>query len=181
MTSTEDTGTSDTDTDTTTDTGATTTTTSTSTIATAAGQQADTDTDAEKDWQAEAAKWKSLARKHETAARTNAAAAKKFADIEDSQKTEQQKLLGKVSELETEIAAHRAREIQAEAVHAAGLDADMAQFITETEPDKALEQARALAKRLVPPKADLKQGARQNTTPADDMNAWIRKAAGYTT
>lgn len=176
MTSTEDTGTSDTDTGITTDTA----TTSTSTTATATtGQQADPDTDADKDWQAEAAKWKSLARKHETAARTNAAAAKKFADIEDSQKTEQQKLLGKVSELETEIAAHRAREIQAEAVHAAGLDADMAQFITESEPDKALEQARALAKRLVPPKPDLKQGARQHTQSADDMNAWIRNAAGY--
>jgi hypothetical protein len=174
MTSTEGTGASATDTDTSTDTG----TTATATTATANGQ-ADADTDVDKDWQAEAAKWKSLARKHETSAKTNATAAKKLADIEESQKSAQEKLQGKVSELETEIAAHRAREIQADAVHEAGLDADMAQFITETEPDKALAQAKALAKRLVPPKADLKQGARQNTKSADDMNAWIRNAAGY--
>lgn len=174
MTSTEDTGTSDTDTGTATDTNASSTA-STTTTAT------DTETDAAKDWETEAAKWRSLARKHETSARTNATAAKKLADIEEAQKTEQEKLLGKVSELETAIAAHRAREIQADAVHEAGLDADMAQFITETEPDKALAQAKALAKRLVPTKPDLKQGARQNTksASADDMNAWIRNAAGY--
>lgn len=145
-----------------------------------AKQVPDTPT-ATKDWAAEAEKWKSLARKHETAAKLNADAAKKYADIEEAQKTEQQKLTDKLTAAEAELAEHRAREIRVDAVRAAGLDIDMAQFLTESEPDKALEQAKVLAKRIAPPKADLKQGARTNKAPTEDMNSWLRRAAGYST
>ena len=46
----------------------------------------------DKDWQAEATKWKALARKHEKAAKDNADAAKRLAEIEESGKTEQERL-----------------------------------------------------------------------------------------
>ena len=38
----------------------------------------------DKDWQAEASKWKALARKHEKAAKDNADAARRLAEIEES-------------------------------------------------------------------------------------------------
>lgn len=46
----------------------------------------------DKDWQAEASKWKALARKHEQAAKDNADAARRLAEIEESGKTEQEHL-----------------------------------------------------------------------------------------
>jgi hypothetical protein len=46
----------------------------------------------DKDWQAEATKWKALARKHEKAAKDNADAARRLAEIEKSGKTEQERL-----------------------------------------------------------------------------------------
>ena len=46
----------------------------------------------DKEWQAEATKWKALARKHEKAAKDNADAAKRLAEIEESGKTEQERL-----------------------------------------------------------------------------------------
>lgn len=46
----------------------------------------------EKDWEAEATKWKALARKHEKSAKDNADAARRLAEIEESGKTEQERL-----------------------------------------------------------------------------------------
>lgn len=70
-------------------------------------QQADAkpDTDgkpAEQILQAEVAKWKSLARKHEQNAKANADAAKKYAEYEDSQKTELQRLMERAEAAERE-------------------------------------------------------------------------------
>jgi hypothetical protein len=59
------------------------------------------------DLQAEIAKWKSLARKHESTAKQNADAARKFAEWEDSQKSEQQRLAD-------QLAAAEQRAVQAE-------------------------------------------------------------------
>lgn len=46
----------------------------------------------DRDWQAEATKWKALARKHEKAAKENADAARRLAEIEQSGKSEQERL-----------------------------------------------------------------------------------------
>lgn len=46
----------------------------------------------DRDWQTEAAKWKALARKHEKAAKDKADAARRLADIEESGKSEQERL-----------------------------------------------------------------------------------------
>ena len=42
----------------------------------------------DRDWEAEATKWKALARKHEKAAKDNADAARRLAQIEESGKSE---------------------------------------------------------------------------------------------
>ena len=46
----------------------------------------------DRDWQAEAAKWKALARKHEKAAKDNADATRRLAEIEESGKSDQERL-----------------------------------------------------------------------------------------
>lgn len=50
---------------------------------------------------AELDKWKSLARKHEEQAKKNAEAAKRLSELEASQKTEQEKLTDRLTELES--------------------------------------------------------------------------------
>ncbi|HEX5119845.1 MAG TPA: DUF4355 domain-containing protein [Pseudonocardiaceae bacterium] len=120
-----------------------------------------------------------FARTWEKRAKDNASAAKKLADIEEAAKTETQKLQDRLTAAETELGQHRVREIRAKAARDAGLDADMAEFLTADEPEAAIAQAKSLAKRVQPPKPDLRQGARQNAKAPDDMNAWLRKAAGY--
>lgn len=119
------------------------------------------------------------ARTWEKRAKENADAAKKLADIEEASKTEAQKLQDRLAAAENELTEHRVNAIRARAARDAGLDSDMAEFLTATEAETALTQAKALAKRIQPAKADLRQGARQTTQPKEDMNAWLRRAAGY--
>jgi hypothetical protein len=71
----------------------------------------------EKDWAAEAEKWKSLARKHEGTAKANADAAKRLAEIEDANASEMEKAV-KTARAEGETEATKranARLIAAEA------------------------------------------------------------------
>jgi hypothetical protein len=152
-------------------TATTTATTATDTAATASGDGTD--------WKAQTEKWRALARKHENAAKDNAAAAQKLAELEESQKTDQQKLADRLAATEKERDEYRIRDIRATAARDAGLDADLVQFLTATDAETALAQAKALAKRLAPAKPDLRQGARTPAKAPDDMNAWLRHAAGY--
>ena len=46
----------------------------------------------DRDWQTEATKWKALARKHEKTAKDDADAARRLAEIEESDKSEQERL-----------------------------------------------------------------------------------------
>jgi hypothetical protein len=69
---------------------------------------ADTGTD-DKDWKAEADKWKALARKHETQAKTNADAARKVAELEDAGKTEIQRAADTAAQAEQRAATAEAR------------------------------------------------------------------------
>lgn len=120
-----------------------------------------------------------FARTWEKRAKENSDAAKKLTALEESQKTEQQKLADRLAAAETELTVHRLREVRAQAAREAGLDPEMAQFLTETEPDAALTQAKVLAKKLQPAKPDLRQGPRSTAKAPEDMNAWLRRAAGY--
>lgn len=79
----------------------------------------------ETDWKAEADKWKALARKHEQQAKSNADAAKKLSEIEDKDKTEQQRMADKVS-----VAEGRAARAEQEL---ARLKVAMRKGLTETQ------------------------------------------------
>lgn len=62
---------------------------------------------------AEAAKWKALSRKNEDAAKANAAKAKQFDDLEEANKTEQQKLIDRAEAAEKVIAERDAKDAAA--------------------------------------------------------------------
>ncbi|GAA0632210.1 hypothetical protein GCM10010174_61530 [Kutzneria viridogrisea] len=142
-----------------------------------------TGTDTAPDYKAEAEKWKTLSRRHEATAKANAAAAQELASIKEQQKTAEQKLNDRLAAVQVELATYKTRETRTNAVVAAGLPPEMAEYLTEVEPDSALEQAKRLAKHLKAsepkPPADLRQGARgAQVQAADDPNAWIRRMAG---
>lgn len=67
------------------------TTEETATTEATEAETAKPDTGSVKDWAAEAEKWKALARKHEGTAKANSEAAKRLAEIEESQKSEVEK------------------------------------------------------------------------------------------
>lgn len=128
---------------------------------------------------AEADKWKALSRQHEAKAKSNAEAAKKYAEFEDSQKTEQQRLNDKLAAAEVELQQYRVYGIRQDAAREAGLDPELAEYITEVEPEKALEQAKKLAARIKPAEpagADMRQGVRPVAKAGPSVDDWIRGA-----
>lgn len=72
-------------------------------VADSASEEAEAVTETGPDLAAEVEKWKALARKNEQRAKTNADKAKRFDDIEEASKTEQQKLLDRAEKAETEL------------------------------------------------------------------------------
>ena len=107
------------------------------------------DTAAEKDWQAEAEKWKQFARKHEDAAKANADKAKRFDEFEESQKTEQQKLIDAATGAREEAAAHAAELARVKAAVKHGLsEEDLDLLGTHGTPEEIDERAERLAARI---------------------------------
>lgn len=133
---------------------------------------------------AEVDKWKAMARKHEGSAKSNADAAKRLADLEESQKTEQQKLEDRAIKAEKELAAQTLSSTRLHVALTKQLPAELAvrlQGDTEEEmaadADKLLELMKPAGGATRP---DLGQGARGGGSPAGagDMNTLIRQAAG---
>jgi hypothetical protein len=172
--------------------------TGTGALGTGQGQQGGTGNDGQGtgtgqgtvDHEAEARKWKDLARKHETTAKANADAAKRLAALEDGQKTEAQKLQDTLAEREVELATLRTETARHKAGAEAKLDPSLWEFITASDPAEALEQAKRLVKATAAgggqqsgqggkggKPADLGQGTRQTAQTGQSANDWIRNAA----
>jgi len=86
--------------------------------------------------EAELAKWKALARKHEANSKANADAAKKLAAIEDEQKTEAEKLVAAKDAAEARAAAALSRAVAAEIKVLASVD-----FADPTDAEAAIKAA----------------------------------------
>lgn len=108
----------------------------------------DTGDKAEADLKAEISKWKSMARKHETTAKQNAEAARKYAEFEESQKTEQQRLADRLAAAEqraTQAEIGRARLVAA-AAH--GIPSSLLDRIGGSSEEEINESAQALASEI---------------------------------
>lgn len=95
----------------------------------------------EKDWQAEAEKWKGLARKHETRATENATAAARLAEIEEANKTAEQKAAERLAAAEARAAALELKAARAEVAAEKGVPAAL---LTGTTPEELAASADAL-------------------------------------
>lgn len=125
--------------------------------------------------------WRDQAREQEKRAKSNAAAAKKLSELEESQKTQAQKDADRVKAAEDEVASVPAKVAEALKTHLVELhkiDAEEAElFLTATDPDQLLKQVAALV---------AKSGKRKNnnyvpnegkTTTAPEADAGMREFA----
>lgn len=133
--------------------------------------------------QAEVDKWKALSRKNEGEAKTNRDAAAKLATLEESQKTEAQKLEDRAKTAETALASATLNSTRLHVALTKGLPPELAvrlQGSTEAEMEADADSLLALVKGAGGGSVDMGQGARGNGAPPDDMNARLRAAAGRT-
>ena len=113
---------------------------------------------AEKDWQAEAEKWKKFARKHEDEVKTLRPAAARLAEIEESQKSEQQRLADRASAAEAKVAEIEARAMRAEVAAAKGIPVVLLSGTTQEELEASADAL--LAFRGEKPRPDFGGGQR---------------------
>lgn len=106
------------------------------------------------------------------------AKASKLDELEEARKSELEKLNDRLAEAQMELQSLKVEKVRSQAAREAGLDAELAEYITAVEPEEALAQAKKLAERLKPKPADLKQGVRQTAKPAPSMDDWLRGVTG---
>lgn len=108
--------------------------------------------------------------------------AAEFDKLEESKKTEAQKLNEQLAAAQVELQNYKVAEIRRTAAVDAGLDQRYAKYITAVDEAEALEQAKELAKDIRQPeqkKPDLKQGSRQQAPPNESKDHLLRRMAGY--
>jgi len=133
----------------------------------------------DKDWKAETEKWKTLARQHE-------ANSKKLLAIEESQKSEAQKLADAKTAAEKDATDARTELLRTQVAYSKNLPAELAGRLTGSTKEELEKDADALLKLLRPSGgdparvvADLRPGALPAATGANtfDADAWIRSKA----
>ena len=142
----------------------------------------------DKDWQAEASKWKALARKHEKAAKDNADAAKRLAEIEESGKTEQERLAeARRSADERAVTAERESARLRVALKKGLTEAQVRRLVGDTEEELEADADELLATFAPPegepdrdlprrPRERLRPGARPEATPDETDPAKLAEA-----
>lgn len=142
---------------------------------------------------ADVAKWKALARKHETAAKANADAAKRLAEIEDAQKSEQERANERAQAAEKRLNELQSANARLRAATVYGIPAELVDLLGEGTDEQISERAELLAARLAavapptaptaPPATRPVESLKPGAAPAggeQDPNAWLRNLAGRT-
>lgn len=128
------------------------------------------------DWESEAQKWKEFSRKHEANAKANAEAAKKLREIEDSAKSDMQKMQERLAEAETKYTELLGASTRNKVALKHGLSESLASRLRGSTEEELEEDAKALLKDVggvKKPVADLKQGNQGAPAAANDMNQLI--------
>jgi hypothetical protein len=134
-----------------------------------------------KDWKAEAEKWQKLSRENEARAKANVSAVKRLAALEESQKTETQKIQDRAAAAEAAAAQAQKDLVRYRVAAAKSLPPELVERLRGDTEEEMLADADSLLK-LIKPKAELRpdpsQGARGTGSGSPDMNALLRTAAG---
>lgn len=126
---------------------------------------------------AETENWKARARQWEQRAKANADAAAKLAELEDREKTDQQRLADRIKAADEAKAEANRLLLRAKVATAKGLTPELVDRLRgDTEEEMEADADALLA--LTKPRADLKQGDRGGETKRNDVDAWIRRQAG---
>lgn len=150
---------------------------------------ADSTETVEVDYKAESEKWKKFARENEKRAKENADKATKFDKLEESKKTESEKLQARIAELEGELSKTQRTALVSRLQAKHGFEDDDLDFLTGTDEETLTAQAEKLAARLGKvaedagkpraPKADTTQGASQKKPYAlNDFDALTKALLG---
>ncbi|NML55394.1 hypothetical protein HHL19_16620 [Streptomyces sp. R302] len=151
-----------------------------------------------KDWEAEAAKWKALARQHEgkhlsalglkskSELDDLRAAAQKWADAEDAQKTEIQRATEQAQTVQKQLEQERAQNARLLAAAAHGIPPELIDLLGAGSAEEINARAEALASQLKPaaaPAARPVESLTPGATPASNggdatPDQWIRRLAG---
>lgn len=108
----------------------------------------DAGSETEPDWKAEAEKWKSLSRKNEDAAKSNATKAKEYDAYVESQKTEQERAADAVKTLAGEKASLASENAKLKAALKYGLSDEDLELLGDGSPEQIETRAEKLAARL---------------------------------
>lgn len=100
------------------------------------------------DWKAEAERWKALSRKNEEQAKANSVAAKRLKEIEDANKTEQEKLAEALEEARKDATTTRSELARLKAAVRYGLAEDDLDLLGDGDPEEIEQRAEKLAARL---------------------------------
>lgn len=149
---------------------------------TAAATTTDPDTGRTVDAAQEAEKWKELARKHEKDAKANAAAAKRLAEIEASQMTEQEKANAASKELETRAVTAESELARVKAAIEAELPLEFADRLKGSTHEELVADAKKLAEVFGKKPATTTQAASfdggvrgEGGVAPQDAEAWLRE------
>lgn len=99
----------------------------------------------ENDWKTEAEKWKAMSRRHEKDAKANAEAARKYAEFEESQKTEQQRLADRAAAAEQRALAAEIGRAKLMAAAAYNIPTSLLDRLGGSSEDEINEAAQELA------------------------------------
>ena len=142
------------------------------------------ETKAEKDWRAEAEKYRKFSREWESRAKANSSAAEKLAALEEAQKTETEKVAERADAAEKRAAATERELIRYRVAVAKKLPAELTDRLrgeTLEELEADADTLLALVKASTPSlKPDLSQGSHgaASPDPATQFAELIRKARG---
>lgn len=132
------------------------------------------ETESVQDPSAEAEKWKALARKHEERAKQNAAKAQQYDELEQAQKSDQERLAEAADQARREADQAKAEAARYRVAVEKGLPSDLIQFLSGTDEESLTSQAETLLSRITPaepapnlprkPVADLRGGSDPTAT-----------------
>ena len=145
-------------------------------------QQAQQDAaDTETDWQAEAEKWKALARKHEDRWKDAEPRLSQYDALVEASKSDQQRLEERVTAAEEQVGPLQAENLRLKVAIAKGLPANLIgrlQGSTQEELEKDADTLLSLVKPTQTPDLRAAAGQRPVAGAPSDADTWLRQMAG---
>jgi hypothetical protein len=138
--------------------------------------------DTETDWEAEAEKWKALARKHEDQWKANASKVTEYDRLVEASKSDQERLEERAAKSASKAETLEAENLRLKVAYAKGLPPELIgrlQGSTQKELEADADTLLDLVKPTTPGTPDLRAAAGQRPmSPETNADDWLRQMAG---